>query len=181
MALKKIVVIGPESTGKSTLCQALASHFNTVWVEEYAREYLETNGIAYQYNDLSEIAAGQLNLENKYFARLKNDQNVIMIDTNLYVIKIWSEYVYGTCEPWILETIAQRTYDLYLLCKTDIPWEFDPLREYPDLAAREKLYHIYKDHMVNQHVPWVEIGGSYEERFERAKAAIVELLQGKVN
>ncbi len=174
---KKIVIIGPESTGKSTLCEWLANHYQTAWVPEYAREYLLTHGKRYTDEDLLTIAKGQLALEDA--AAQKLDHNVSLpisrfffIDTDMYVMKVWSEFVFGRCHPWILDQIVSRQYDLYLLCNTDLPWVQDELREYPDPATREKLFHIYKDILVNQHTPWTEISGNNEERFRRAVAAV---------
>ena len=90
----------------------------------------------------------------------------------MYVMKVWCEFVFGQCHNWIIEQIVNRKYDLYLLCNTDLPWIKDELREYPDLETRERLYHIYKDIMINQNTPWANISGDYEERFEKAKEAV---------
>ncbi len=188
--IKKIVVLGPESTGKSTLCSQLANHFNTGWVKEYAREYLETNGAVYSYDMLLDIAKGQLALEEKS-SRDFNDQDakpeassiiqtlpgmdmpeLLFIDTNMYVLKVWCEFVYGQCHHWILNKIVECKYDLYLLCDIDLPWVKDGLREYPDMLSREKLYHHYKDILVNQEVPWVNISGNYEVRLQKAIEAV---------
>jgi NadR type nicotinamide-nucleotide adenylyltransferase len=174
MPLRKIVVIGPESTGKSTLCAGLAAHYHTGWVREYAREYLEEHGMDYSYEMLTKIARGQLALEDVGAAR---GDGVLFIDTDLYVIKVWSEYVFGRCEIWILDEIVRRKYDGYLLCNTDLPWSHDPLREYPDPGIRERLFHIYKDLLVNQLVPWAVVSGMADERLERAIGAVGRLLQ----
>ena len=173
MPLNKIVVIGPESTGKSTLCEALAAHYHADWVREYAREHLERHGMDYTYEDLSVIARGQLALEDKAAA---GAEGLLFIDTDLYVIKVWSEYVFGRCETWILEEITRRRYDAYLLCRTDLPWTNDPLREYPDLDTRERLFHIYKDLLVNQSTPWAAVGGESGLRVQQAIAAVERLL-----
>src|SRR6185312_11980454 len=161
MQRKKVVVIGPESTGKSTLCAALAAHYRTGWVREYAREYLEEHGMGYRYEDLALIASRQLENEDRAAGE---GPALLFIDTDLYVIKVWSEYVFGRCETWVLEEIARRRYDAYLLCKPDLPWAEDPLREYPDPHVRWRLYHIYRDLLINQKVPWAEIGGEADER-----------------
>lgn len=180
----KVVVIGPESTGKSSLCEQLANHYNTEWVKEYAREYLLTNGTEYSYDNLLEIAKGQFALENAAIQlvedKIKNanksnstfSSEIILIDTNMYVLKVWCEFVFEKCHHWILNQIVQRPYDLYLLCNIDLPWVKDELREYPDLTTREKLYHHYKDMLVNQSVPWVDISGQNEERLQKAISAI---------
>jgi NadR type nicotinamide-nucleotide adenylyltransferase len=183
MPLRKVVVIGPESTGKSTLCEALAVHFQTEWVREYAREYLEEHGMAYGYETLSTIARGQLALEEEGAARWRGvagegrEDGLLFIDTDLYVIKVWSEYVFGRCEAWILDEIVRRKYDAYLLCNTDLPWAEDPLREYPDPGIRELLFYIYKDLLVNQSVPWAEVSGVADGRIRGAIEAVDRLLQ----
>ena len=163
---KKIVVTGPESTGKSTLCEQLAKKYNTIWVPEYAREYLLKLGRPYTYDDLLIIAKGQLEQEDRITASSKSP--MVFIDTDMYVMKVWCEYVFGKCHSFILDEIVKRKYDTYLLCNTDLPWVADELREYPDLESRERLYHMYKDLMINQPTPWFEISGNYEQRLSNA-------------
>jgi NadR type nicotinamide-nucleotide adenylyltransferase len=183
MQPKKIVVIGPESTGKSTLCEKLAAHYNTIWVQEYAREYLLKNGTNYTFDNLLDVAKGQISNEQlaidnwqlNHKALLTTNHQPLIIDTDMYVMKVWCEFVFNQCHHWILNRIVERKYDLYLLCNIDAPWVKDELREYPDLATREKLYHHYKDNMVNQNVPWVDISGGYEERLIKAIEAIDKL------
>ncbi|HVZ57335.1 MAG TPA: AAA family ATPase [Chitinophagaceae bacterium] len=180
--MKKIVIIGPESTGKSTLCEQLARHYHTDWCPEYAREYLLTHGRDYGYEDLLTIARGQLVLEDEHAARLGQEgaggggQPLLFIDTDMYVMKVWCEFVFGRCHPFILQQIVERHYDLYLLCDVDLPWVRDELREYPDLATRRTLHRIYQDILVNQAVPWAPIRGSYRERLQRAVEAVDRLL-----
>jgi NadR type nicotinamide-nucleotide adenylyltransferase len=170
MPLKKIVVIGPESTGKSALCALLAQHYGTVWCPEYARLYLEEKGSAYTAETLLTIAKGQIALENAYGEKAKND--MLFIDTDMYVMKVWSEFVFDTCHPWILHQIVERKYNLYLLCDVDIPWVKDNLREYPQLSTRQTLYQYYKDILTNQTVPWTNISGAYDNRLQQAIAAV---------
>ena len=183
-AIKKIVVIGPESTGKSTLCEKLAEYYNTLWVPEYAREYLEKKGTEYSYDDLLSIAKGQIKLEEdiscqlsdaaaEQFSKRITDTSPLIhhhlfIDTDMYVMKVWAEYVFNKCHNWILNQIAERKYDLYLLCDVDLPWVEDVLREYPDEKIRKKLFCFYKDLMVNKPTPWTIISGNYEERLRKA-------------
>ncbi|HEY4205597.1 MAG TPA: AAA family ATPase [Puia sp.] len=182
MPVRKVVVIGPESTGKSTLCEGLAAHFGTDWAAEYAREYLLRHGKHYQYEDLLTMARGQLELEERKARELerrwrKDDvAPILFIDTDMYVMKVWSEFVFGRCEAWILDQVATRKYDGYLLCKTDLPWTADELREYPDDGPREQLFHIYRDCMINQSTPWKEIGGCEEDRLTAAIAAVKNIL-----
>jgi NadR type nicotinamide-nucleotide adenylyltransferase len=155
--MKKIVVVGPESTGKSTLCAALAQHYNTHWVQEYAREFLLKNGTNYNYNNLLDIAKGQLKLEEQ-FEHIHS--NFLFLDTDMYVMKTWCEYVFNDCHHYILQQAAERNYDMYLLCNIDLPWVKDELREYPDYETRAKLFHYYKDIVQNTGVPWALISGT---------------------
>src|SRR5262245_16180653 len=105
--LKKIVIIGPESTGNSTLCQRLAEHYHTIWCAEYAREYLLTHGMNYTYDDLLTIAKGQLELEDRKSESPEVRQK-LFIDTDMYVMKVWCEFVFGKCHPFILDEIKKR-------------------------------------------------------------------------
>src|SRR5678815_5014894 len=100
--LKKIVVIGPESTGKSTLCQQLAEHYYSSSVPEYAREYLLAHGTDYTYEDLLEIAKGQITLEDSI---TKSAEGLVFIDTDMFVMKVWCEFVFDDCHPWIIEQL----------------------------------------------------------------------------
>ena len=190
--MKKIVIIGPESTGKSFLCEQVAQHYNTHWCPEFAREYLIANGADYTYDDLLSIARGQVALEEEFESLVNrqesgfsdsrlttHDSRFLFIDAGMYVMKVWSEFVFGKCHPYILEQIAERKYDLYLLCDVDLPWVKDGLREYPDLETRQRLYLIYKDLLINQPVPWVEISGDNMERIKKSIAAVDHLLSGK--
>lgn len=195
--IKKVVVIGPESTGKSTLCELLAQHFKTEWCAEFAREYLLTHGTNYTFEDLEIIAKGQLALEEEAVSivnsqwsmveekRFVNTNSLLTIphspllflDTDMYVMKVWCEYVFGKCHTFILDEIVHRKYDLYLLCNIDLPWVKDELREYPDEKPRQELYKIYKDILINQQVPWVEISGNYEQRLQTAIEAVNKFIQ----
>ncbi len=167
MSIKKIAIVGPESTGKSTLAKKLAKYFNTVWAKEYAREFLENNGTNYTFENLYEIAKGQLEEENQAMQKAKevsSNRSLVILDTNLLVIKIWSEFVFNKCDNRILREIAQRKYDGYLLCNTDVPWVKDNLREYPNIETREKLFLFYKEELTEQQSPWIILHGNYEQR-----------------
>jgi NadR type nicotinamide-nucleotide adenylyltransferase len=170
LEIKKVVVLGPECTGKSELSAHLAARFRTVWVPEYARQYLDELRRPYGPEDLPVIARGQLALEDEMERKANK---VLICDTDLYVIKIWSIFKYGNCDPEILRSIASRKYDLYLLTYIDIPWAYDPLREHPD--QREELYHLYLQEMKNQPVPFIEIRGDRDQRRKVTTEAIKAL------
>ncbi len=171
--LKRIVVIGPESTGKSTLCEQLAAHYKTAWVPEYARSFLTDLKRPYTYEDLLTIAKGQLAEEDRI--AVSTVPSLLFVDTDMYVMKVWCEYVFNKCHRYILEEIVKRHYDGYLLCHTDLPWVADELREYPDPESRVHLYHMYRDLMINQSVAWADISGNYEQRFEKAVSFLHQL------
>ncbi len=171
---RKVVIVGPECTGKSELSAYLAQQFNTLWVEEYARAYIETLGRPYREDDLLAIARGQLASED---ALIDRANRVLICDTDLYVIKIWSLFKYGHCDPWILDTIATRPYDLYLLTDIDIPWIADPQREHPD--QRDTLFKLYLREMKQQSVPFVHIHGPRAQRQKLAVDAVHALLEGR--
>lgn len=163
----KVCVIGPECTGKTDLSQFLAQNYKTSWVQEYARAYLNKLGRAYDQIDLLKISHGQLRMEDEWVYEAKK---LLICDTNLIVIKVWSEHKYGNCDPDILKKIAERKYDLYLLTNIDIPWADDPQREHPD--KREYFWNLYKKEVANTGVPFVEISGDREARRQKAIAAI---------
>ena len=169
--IKKVAVIGPECTGKSELSKFLANHFKTDWVPEYARAYIENLRRPYTQDDLLPISHGQLRLEDEF---TRDANQILFCDTNLYVIKVWSMFKYGNCHPEILQQIASRKYDLYLLTYVDLPWIEDPQREHP--TKREELYQIYLNEMKNQPVPYVEIKGDRKQRQALAIRSVEQLL-----
>lgn len=167
--LQKIVVLGPESTGKSTLCENLAKHYNTFNCPEFARQFLSEQGVKYNYTDLLTIAKGQLTLEDEYTElAILNNKNKLIVDTDMYVMKVWCEYVFDHCHTFILEQINLRAYDFYLLCDMDLPWTPDEMREYPDDKPRQELFHIYKDLLMNQNTPWGIVSGTGNSRTQNA-------------
>jgi len=167
--IKKIAITGPESTGKSVLAAELAKHYNTVWVPEYAREYLGGIQRPYEQQDLVKIAKGQLKSEAEF---LKLAGKILFCDTDLTVIKIWSEYKYKSCDPWILENHISHSYDLHILCNIDLPWTPDPLREHP--KQRKRLFELYIEEFEHAGFPYVIISGSGKERSGNAIKAIEE-------
>lgn len=137
---KRILILGPESTGKSTLAEDLANHFGEPWVPEFAREYLENINRPYRFEDLLEIGKGQAAFEDELAGKANR---FLFCDTDLRVIHIWSEHRFGKTNPWVLEEIRRRKYDLILLTDTDLPWTPDPLREYPELEIRQYFFEKY--------------------------------------
>ncbi|MGL4768203.1 MAG: AAA family ATPase [Formosimonas sp.] len=172
--MKKIVIIGPESTGKSSLAQALAAHFNGNWVREFARDYLTEHGTDYSFADLLTIAQGQLTLED---AAVREPAPYLFLDTDMHVMHVWSTFVFGQEHEWIERERRTRQYDMYLLACPDLPWTRDHLREYPDLETRERLYLIYRDILLNQTTPWAEVRGIGEARVQCAVEAVSRICE----
>ncbi|OON67960.1 AAA family ATPase [Hymenobacter sp. CRA2] len=175
----RVALTGPESTGKTTLSQQLAGHYGTSWVPEYARQYLETHdiGLAYTLADVEAIARGQLAAEDAAIAAAEaRGLPVIFCDTELLVIKVWTEHAFGECPNWIREEIERRRYDLILLLGVDLPWEPDPLREHPHL--RQYFYDLYRRELTEQLSNFAEIDGSAERRLEQA-IFVVDTLLGR--
>jgi NadR type nicotinamide-nucleotide adenylyltransferase len=165
--LKRIAVIGPESTGKSELCQQLARDFETEWVPEYARFYLDRLPRDYEQQDLLEIAKGQLVWEDD---KAEYASKYLFCDTNLIVIKIWSDYKYGSTDPWIEAELQRRKYDFYLLPYIDVAWRPDPQREHPD--KRKYFFDVYEDYLKEQNLPYAIVKGIEDDRTAAAKEAL---------
>ncbi len=167
----KVAVIGPESTGKTTLTKELAKQYNTVWVPEYARDYLSQLDRPYVQSDLLEIAKGQIESQKKM---RKQARELLFCDTDLHVIKVWSEHKYGVCDPWILNQLQLQYYDLYIITDFDIPYEEDPLREHPEM--RSYFFDIYRNLMKDNDKAFIIAQGDLNARIEQAKKAIGALL-----
>lgn len=167
----RIALIGPESTSKSTLSEALAKHYKTVWVKEYAREYLTQLNRKYLMEDILLIAKEQLLQEQKL---LKQANKFIFVDTELIISKVWCEDVFKTCPDWILKTLIDYKYDFYLLTYPDLPWEPDPLRE--NANRRTFFFNWYEKELKNIHANYTIIKGFGEERLKNSIHAIENIL-----
>lgn len=171
-ALKKIVILGPESVGKTTLCMELEKRLNVVVVPEYARKYVESLNRHYTYDDVEIIAKEQLSSFKK--AIVENpDKDFLIMDTFLIVTKVWFTHVYKRCPKWLPLEIEKEKIDLYLILKPDIEWVEDPVRENPHI--REYLYEQYKKEIEAIGGNYVEIGGVGNIRTKRALRAINRL------
>lgn len=179
----KIAITGPESSGKTTLARQLAARFDAPCTPEYARIYLNLLQRPYTVSDIPAIARGQVRWEDTLQILANKPEKyksadfppLLICDTDILVLKIWSEFKYGHCDPYILERWRECRYDLYLLCLPDIPWAEDPLREHP--AQRHELLQIYRSELSASGVPFSEIGGSSLERLGAAVAAIMQHTQ----
>jgi len=177
----KVVLFGPESTGKSTLSELLARHYNTVWVPEYAREYLQdkwnNQRKTCEQKDLIPIAIGQMGLENEL---AKKADKILICDTDLLETKVYSEEYYGGfVDPDLDRAATESQYDLYLLSYIDTPWEADDLRDRP--TQREEMFRAFERALVNNQRPYVILKGRVKERMNTAVQAIDKILASKRN
>lgn len=171
--VKKIAVVGPESTGKSTISRLLASHYNTVWVPEYARGYCERLTAPCTWEDEINMFRGQLALEKSLIPEAKG---VLICDTTFLTVKIWSDHIFGRSPQEVLDRLPVHPYDFYLLMDIDLPWEEDPLRDFPD--KREYFMDVWHAELKALKADYRVISGSGDERLGSAIAAIDEYLGG---
>ena len=169
----KIVITGPESTGKTVLTEFLADHYHTVWVPEYASEYIGGLTHDYGYEDVEHIALKQIELEK---ITLEKATRILFYDTWLIITKTWFQVVFGRYPDWIDDKIRNSSVDLYLLCYYDIPWIPDPLRENPG-RMRKKLFNIYQSEIVKTGVPISIIKGEGVERYQNALKIVDSFLK----
>lgn len=178
----KIILTGPESSGKTTLSERLSRHYNTPLVVEYAREFFEKKQTPqYEQSDLELIAQGQIESEN-----FKSQANppILICDTDILTIKIWSEVKYGNCSPNLTQLIdnqcknSDSSYKThYFLCSPKgIEWEYDPLRENPN--DREKLFKVYENELKNNAKTYDILRGGIEERLSSAISIIEKMKKG---
>jgi nicotinamide riboside kinase len=168
----RIAITGPESTGKSWLCEALAEHYQAVLVPEYAREYLNHLKTPYTRDDVINIA--HIQHEMIMDAAEQQASSFMIADTELLVISIWLEHKYGNSDPFVERQLRLQPFDLYLLCDIDLPWEEDPLREHPH--QREVLLNKYKTRLDQLEVRYTLVRGTGTQRLRNAIAAIQQTL-----
>ncbi len=177
----KVVLFGPESTGKTTLSIQLAKHYNTVWVEEYARPYLQKvwnqERRTCETKDILPIAYGQIALENRL---AKRADKILICDTDLLETKVYSEEYYGGfVDPLLEEAAVENSYDLYFLTYIDTPWVEDDLRDRPD--QRLEMFNAFKNALEKYNRPYVLLKGDKETRLQTAVEAIDKILSNRNN
>ncbi len=168
--MRKVVITGAECSGKSTLSEDLAKYYGVPWVPEMARQYLEVLGRPYDEEDLLKIAELQLYTEEERAVKVTGSKSLLVCDTDLITIRIWGEEKYGRSDPWIVQMTEERSYNLWLLCRPDIPWVYDPQRENPH--DRDRLFAVYEATLKKLGKPYVVIEGDREESLQQAKAAV---------
>ena len=170
--IKKIAVVGPESTGKSTMSAYLANHYQTVWVPEFAREYCEKLTEPPTWQDEVNMFYGQLALEAEIAPKANK---LLMCDTTFITVKIWSDYTFGRSPQEVLDELPVHPYDLYLLLDVDLPWEEDPLRDFPHL--REHFMQVWHRELQALNANYIVISGEGKVRYEAAIRAIDEFIK----
>ncbi len=170
--IPKIAVVGPESTGKSTMSAYLAAHYHTVWVPEFAREYCEALTGDCTIQDEINMFHGQLALEMKL---LPKANRLLICDTTFITVKIWSDELFGSTPPEVLEELPRHRYDFYLLLDIDLPWQDDPLRNFPTM--RGHFMQVWHRELQDLQASYTVISGTGAERCGRAVAAIDRFMQ----
>lgn len=169
--MKKIAIIGPECTGKTTLAQELSNRLNTVWVPEFARDYVASLNRHYTYNDVEIIAKRQY---RELLANYKKAKDFIFFDTDLIITKVWFDVVYNKCPEWLPAAIMSSKIDRYFICNTDIEWVADPVRENGG-EMREILLKTYIAEVEKTGIPYYIIRGEGEERVQKALEILEKL------
>lgn len=172
MNIKKIAIVGPESTGKSTISASLASHYNTVWVPEFSREYCSMLTAPCTWEDEINMFYGQLELERR---TLPLADKILICDTTILTVKIWSEHTFGKSPQEVLDKLPEHPYDLYLLMDIDLPWQEDNLRDFPNL--REYFMDIWHKELQSLNANYAVISGSDDQRLQNAVKAIDQFLR----
>jgi NadR type nicotinamide-nucleotide adenylyltransferase len=170
--VKRVVVCGPESTGKTTLCRQLAEHFGTVWVPEYVRGYLDRKQAPCEASDLPLIARGQIASEDEL---ARQARGVLFCDTDLTMTVVYARLYYGACPEWIERIAAAREYDLHLLTAVDVAWVPDPQRDMPH--RRQEIFERCRAALEGGGRRYMVVRGTWDERFRTAREAVVELMQ----
>lgn len=169
----KIAVVGPESTGKSTMAQHLAQALGTFCVPEYARYYCKHLNRQYTLQDEVNMFYGQIALEEAIIPLAKN--NILVCDTTILTVKIWCDHLFGSTPKEVTTEIRARSYDFYLLMDIDLPWEDDPLRDFPDQRAH--FMTVWKEELNALKASYQVISGTGAERLKNGLKA-VNLLKG---
>jgi NadR type nicotinamide-nucleotide adenylyltransferase len=170
--MRRIAITGPESTGKTSLTIQLATLYDTVYVPEYARQYLNENGTKYTYEDVLKMAKGQIELERQM---LRSAREVLFADTELTVYKIWLEFYHWEVPKWMTDHIKNNAFDLYLLMDIDLPWVADGQRANPN--DRELIFYRFQEELDRSEANYGIISGSGPLRIDNAISTIEEYLR----
>ena len=171
----RIVVTGPESTGKTAAVMHIASAFGVQYSLEFARTYLERLERKYTYEDLVPIARGQAAwIDTASLEASKRGDQWVVADTDLLTIYLWSLIKFGKVDSYVVEILDRQRADFYLLMYSDIPWEPDPLREDP--GTRKAIFKRYLKEIKKRNIPHKIIRGTGRERTLSVEKAMMEIL-----
>lgn len=172
----KVALIGAECTGKTTLCQALAQQFNTVWVAEYMRNYLQEKWDTQQqtctWDDLLPIAQGQIDDEN---FKTTQANGILFCDTTLFELMVYSYLYYGQCPTEIEYGAIHHHYDLIFFTDIDVPWQADDLRDKPN--ERQEVFDFFKLYLERYQKPYIILSGNHASRLYHATQVIQDLFK----
>jgi NadR type nicotinamide-nucleotide adenylyltransferase len=171
--LKRIVVTGSESTGKTELARRLADHFGAELVPEFVREFAASKGAPISFSDHGPIARGQMALEDEHIARATRADSMVIQDTDLLSTVVYCDHYFGACPRWIAELARERRPDLYLLAEIDVPWVADGIRDRGHL--RDEMQSLFRNAVRKSGSPWVAIQGTWDQRWDLAVAAVDRL------
>ena len=168
--VRRIVITGSESTGKTTLAAMLAERYGTVAVPEFSREYADQRGVPLDRDDVEAIAVGQIATEDRW--TLRSRHGMIFLDTDLFSTAVYGRHYYGTLRPWIEQVALERRGDLYLLMDIDVAWVSDPIRDRG--TQREEMHALFRGILDRHGLRYITIGGGWAERLERAVQGVEE-------
>jgi len=166
--VRRFVLFGPESTGKTTLCRQLAEYFGTTCNPEFMRTYLQEKWDRSRQtctpDDILPIARGQMEGENRAARTARN--GLMFTDTDLLELAVYSQVYYGRIDPILEEAARTNTYDLYFLTYIDVPWEPDDLRDKPH--EREEMFRHFEQALRRYRRPYVILKGDRQTRLRQA-------------
>jgi NadR type nicotinamide-nucleotide adenylyltransferase len=173
--VKRVVVTGSESTGKTELARKLAKHFGAELVPEFVREFAEARNGVITFADHGPIARGQIELEDRHAAAARRDGRIVIQDTDLLSTVVYCEHYFGGCPAWIVDAARERRPDLYLLCEIDVPWVADAVRDRGHM--REEMQSLFRSAVQASGSPVTVIGGSWDSRWASALSSVGKLLE----
>lgn len=174
--LRRIVVTGPESTGKTTLSMRLAEAANAEWVPEASRVYAERKGGELLASDVAPIAREHIRLADAAAEKAQAEgKQLLVADTDLLSTVVYARHYYRMVPPWVERVERARRADLYLLCDIDVPWIPDGIRDRP--SNRDEMFALFRDALVRRKAPFVLVRGSWDERWSIAEQAITAFVR----
>lgn len=173
---KGFLITGPESTGKSTLTERLAQHFNTIGVQEYARQWIDNHNGEWEFKDLDTFA--QVQMDHIYWAKRRANK-VFFTDTNQIATEIFSKAYFDMVSPNVRGKVrfhSKDNIDFAFLMDVDCPWVDDGQRDFPDQAVRQFMLSEHERYLKDLGIPYMTLSGSWDEKFNKAVAHVEHVL-----